>query len=374
MLKSKKLLGCLLVLVLCMSLLLPSTLSKYVFTKTVQSGGFSPFPGIMSANQILYEGVTAFPTVSASNKDTGVTVNGNTPINNGDGSISFSGTDAKVNNLFLTAIPYNYDAGITIGLHFSIDKTSLDNGNTGSLMMYRSSSDNGFFIFKIQNGDTGTIQMDLGGSSTRMTLTTEPGEYVLLVSFAPFEDKTNVMRGCLLLKKEQNVWSAKHSYAYTSGGNYCPILTNITAVDSGKNGGLSTDWYYPLQIGADYFGMFNNLAYQSPKGAKFYSFCLRNTGVDEATFRTLLKDFGVSADYVDSLNLTSFGGTTKAVNSVLAPEQQLPSSMESSDPAADQAPESSQDQDVSSSASEPDVSSAAETSQPQTESSAALAS
>jgi len=203
-----------------------------------------------------------------------ITINGNTPKINADGSISFD-SSKKFNNLLVQLPEGDYSKGITIGLDVYLvipEEYTGDHNEVQTLLMARTSTKNSVFLFQWQS----RIHWDLGDASNyRNTLDsdlTKTGRYLFLMSYSSISGKVNKT---VIINKSTNkvIYNKTDSYS----------LSSINAGISSTN--------YELQIGGDYY-MTNNYSYDADPQTKFYSYFFDNVGMTNDELKDLIFEFG----------------------------------------------------------------------------------
>ena len=225
-----------------------------------------------TGNRIYTADIVATKIVIANifNRDE-VTINGNTPKVNSDGSVSFD--SSKTFNNILVKIPSgDYSKGITMALDVYLVIADSYDGNhddVQSLLMARTTTKNSVFLFQWQS----KVQWDLGDASNyRNTLDqeqTKTGRYLFLISYSSKSEKT------IIIDKNtgQIIYNNTDSYSLSS------INTGITSTN------------YELQIGGDYYQT-NGYPYDAEPQTKFYSYFFDNVGMTNNELEQLIYEFG----------------------------------------------------------------------------------
>lgn len=203
-----------------------------------------------------------------------VTVIGNTPKVNSDGSVSFD-SSKKFSNILVKLPEGDYSKGITMALDVYLqiaDSYNGDHNDVQSLLMARTTTDNSVFLFQWQS----KVHWDLGDASDyRNTLDkdlTKTGRYLFLISYSSASGKAK--KTIIIDKKSGNIiYNKTDNYSFSS-----------------LNDGISST-NYELQIGGDYYQT-NGYPYDAEPQTKFYSYFFDNVGMSNDELESLIKEFG----------------------------------------------------------------------------------
>jgi len=203
-----------------------------------------------------------------------VTIKGNTPTTNSDGSISFN-SSKKFNNMIINLPQVDYSSNITAALDVYISLPSEYNSEHSeiqALLLSRAAAKYSFFLFQWSS----RIYYDLGGSPTYRNILTEEtittGRYLFIFSYST---SSNKVKKTIIINKSTGEIIYNNTDKYSLEG----INTGINAAN------------YELQIGGDFYQT-NEYPYDADPTTKFYSYFFDNIGMTNDEIESLIAEFG----------------------------------------------------------------------------------
>ena len=205
-----------------------------------------------------------------------VTINGDRPKVNSDGSVSFD-SSKTFNNMIVKLPQGDYSKGVTIALdvYLTFPNEYIYTGDLNevqTLLMARTSTNNSVFLFQWQS----KMHWDLGDASEYRNVLdkelTKTGRYLFLISYGPNSTDANKT---IIINKSTN------KIIYNKTDNY-----SLESLNSGIS--LANN---ELQIGGDYYKT-NGYPYDAEPQTKFYAYFFDNIVMTNEQLENMITEFG----------------------------------------------------------------------------------